>query len=95
MKENAVHFLLHYIIQHLYSGSLTGSKANDGSYLIVIMLATILDITVLSSFQKECIKAISHFDMIDRFGCVGKIHHTHQRMQGFQSVETVIVIYII
>ena len=92
MENNTEYLWLDFVFEHFYAGGLTGSKADNRSFLIIIILTPIFDITTFCFFQKECVKAIIHLNVIDRLCCFCQVYNTYQRVQGFKSVQTVVLI---
>ena len=74
---------------------LSWREARHRSFLVVISLFAIADVSTLYIFQKERVKAIIHRKMRGKTRRVFQVDHRHERMERFQSKQLVVLLYLI
>lgn len=94
MKQNTVSFRTD-IFLHLGLCYLTGSKTDYRTFLIIVTLTSVHDVSTIGILQIKSIYPIINLEMFRPMRCLRQINDTHQRMPCFEPEKFVVLIYLI
>ena len=80
---------------HPARSNLPGSKAHNRTFLIVVGLTAVDDVTALGILEEQSIDSIVDRKTVGPRGGLRQVNHTHQRMFGLKSEQLVICIHAV
>lgn len=80
---------------HLCFRHLTGSEADDGSFLVIVRLAAVRDVSASGIFQKEGIYSVIDLEVRGPSGSFRQVDDCHHRVQGLESEQFVVFVNMI
>lgn len=95
MKQYPYRIQLHTPILRSNLRRLSGSETDYRSLLIIVIRASVLDVTLLFHFQIKRINAIMPMRIVDKLCRTVQVGHTDLRMQCLQSVQLIILCHAV
>ena len=80
MEKKTVYFGFYFVFQGFNPYGLAGGKANDCTFLIVVVVPPVLQVAAFGLLQEKCIYSVIYGDMVYNLGCLGQVDNAYQWM---------------
>src|SRR5205823_9240249 len=91
MEDKCIPFRLIRLSVAVHACHLSRGKENQRSFLVIISMPTIHQITAFYIFQKDGVETEIHTGTLS-WGCLRQVNHTYQRVECFIVVESIVII---